>query len=78
MPPAIPSLALPPAGLRASVLAVKSSSRNDDQAVAELNTMSDADLFDLGIARAGIREAVRYGRTDERRPTNRTSDRKAA
>ena len=41
-------------------------SRHDyQQAVAELNAYSDAELADLGLSRAGIKQAVRYGRPHE-------------
>lgn len=51
-----------PAGMRSPVPAVQQSHASRTKAVAELNAFSDAELSDLGLARAGIVDAVRHGR----------------
>ncbi|HTO81300.1 MAG TPA: DUF1127 domain-containing protein [Methylomirabilota bacterium] len=48
------------------------------QAIAELRASSDADLRDLGISRAGIEDAVRYGRPDYPEDRHPDDTRKAA
>src|SRR5215813_10223396 len=48
------------------------------QAVAELKASSDADLRDLGISRAGIEDAVRYGRPGYPEDRHADDTRKAA
>jgi len=48
------------------------------EAVAELNALSDAELSDLGISRAGIVEAVRRGRPGIDRVADEPKDRMAA
>jgi len=48
------------------------------EAIAELKASSDADLRDLGISRAGIEDAVRYGRPGYPEDRHADDTRKAA
>ena len=48
------------------------------RAVAELKASSDADLRDLGISRAGIEDAVRFGRPGYPEDRHADDTRKAA
>jgi uncharacterized protein YjiS (DUF1127 family) len=48
------------------------------QAIAELKASTDADLRDLGISRAGIEDAVRFGRPGYPEDRHADDTRKAA
>lgn len=67
VPTSTSSYAVPPAGLRTPAPALHNTAarriaQENAKSVAELRALSDAELSDLGISRAGIVEAVRHGR----------------
>lgn len=45
-----------------SQLGLSSKEKKIQQAIRELNALSDHDLNDLGLSRDNIKQAVRYGR----------------
>ena len=67
-----------PAGLRTPVPAMQQRFASNAKAVADLNAYSDAELADLGLARAGIVDAVHEGRPGMNEAVNGSDDRKAA